>query len=86
MFLEVAAFLKLCFLDSFALKLGYAESLRSSLIKLNVKNLGNFNPDPLYSAWNKSHPSLVERLAALGVKPTSEKPVTVSDKEDKKSQ
>ncbi|GAB5585559.1 zinc metalloprotease [Umbelopsis nana] len=72
--------------DAFALKLGYAESLRSSLIKLNVKNLGNFNPDPLYSAWNKSHPSLVERLDALGVKPTSEKPVVVADKEDKKSQ
>ncbi|KAI9290052.1 peptidase family M48-domain-containing protein [Umbelopsis sp. AD052] len=72
--------------DAFALKLGYAESLRSSLIKLNVKNLGNFNPDPLYSAWNKSHPSLVERLAALGVKPTSNTPVAVAEKDDKKSQ
>lgn len=75
-----------CPLDAFALKLGYAESLRSSLIKLNVKNLGNFNPDPLYSAWNKSHPSLVERLAALGVKPTSDTPVAVTEKDDKKSQ
>jgi STE24 endopeptidase len=56
------------------------------LIKLNVKNLGNFNPDPLYSAWNKSHPSLVERLAALGVKPTSDTPVAVTEKDDKKSQ
>ncbi|KAI9256008.1 peptidase family M48-domain-containing protein [Sporodiniella umbellata] len=61
--------------DAYALKLGYATSLRSALIKLSVKNLGGFNVDPLYSAWNHSHPSLVERLAALGVKPTSDAPI-----------
>ncbi|CEJ00851.1 hypothetical protein RMCBS344292_14897 [Rhizopus microsporus] len=68
--------------DAYALKLGYASTLRSALIKLSVKNLGGFNVDPWYSAWNHSHPSLVERLNALGVEPTSDKPITVEDKKD----
>lgn len=68
--------------DAYALKLGYASTLRSALIKLSIKNLGGFNVDPLYSAWNHSHPSLVERLNALGVKPTSDKPITVEDKKE----
>jgi STE24 endopeptidase len=73
-------------IDAYALKLGYASTLRSALIKLSVKNLGGFNIDPWYSAWNHSHPSLVERLKALGIKPTSDKPITVQDdkEEDKK--
>ncbi|ORE11972.1 hypothetical protein BCV72DRAFT_20 [Rhizopus microsporus var. microsporus] len=68
--------------DAYALKLGYASTLRSALIKLSVKNLGGFNVDPWYSAWNHSHPSLVERLNALGVEPTSDKPIAVEDKKD----
>ena len=68
--------------DAYALKLGYASTLRSALIKLSVKNLGGFNVDPLYSAWNHSHPSLVERLNALGVEPTSDKPIVVEQKKD----
>ncbi|CAO3687232.1 unnamed protein product [Rhizopus microsporus] len=68
--------------DAYALKLGYASTLRSALIKLSVKNLGGFNVNPWYSAWNHSHPSLVERLNALGVEPTSDKPITVEDKKD----
>lgn len=68
--------------DAYALKLGYASTLRSALIKLSVKNLGGFNVDPWYSAWNHSHPSLVERLKALGVKPTSDKPIVVEDKKE----
>ncbi|KAI8969992.1 peptidase family M48-domain-containing protein [Mycotypha africana] len=74
--------------DAYALKLGYASTLRSSLIKLSVKNLGGFNIDPWYSAWNHSHPSLVERLKALNVKPTSDQPIVAEEKknasEDKK--
>ncbi|KAI7905574.1 peptidase family M48-domain-containing protein [Cokeromyces recurvatus] len=66
--------------DAYALKLGYASTLRSALIKLSIKNLGGFNVDPWYSAWNHSHPSLVERLNALGVKPTSDTPIVVEDK------
>ncbi|KAI8097916.1 peptidase family M48-domain-containing protein [Gilbertella persicaria] len=68
--------------DAYALKLGYASTLRSALIKLSVKNLGGFNVDPWYSAWNHSHPSLVERLKALGVKPTSDKPIIEQDKKE----
>jgi len=52
--------------DAYAKKLGYTEVLKSGLIKLQVKNLGNMNPDSLYSIWNYSHPPLVERLNALG--------------------
>lgn len=72
-------------IDAYAFKLGYAATLRSALIKLSVKNLGGFNVDPWYSAWNRSHPSLTERLAALGIKPTSEKPI-INAEESKKEQ
>ncbi|KAG0175748.1 hypothetical protein DFQ28_003227 [Apophysomyces sp. BC1034] len=71
--------------DAFALKLGYASILRSALIKLSVKNLGGFNNDSWHSAWNHSHPSLTERLSALGVEPTSDKPI-VEEEESKKEQ
>ncbi|KAF7731263.1 hypothetical protein EC973_000679 [Apophysomyces ossiformis] len=71
--------------DAFALKLGYASTLRNALIKLSAKNLGGFNNDSWHSAWNHSHPSLVERLSALGVKPTSDKPI-VEETEAKKEQ
>ncbi|TPX70608.1 Ste24 endopeptidase [Spizellomyces sp. 'palustris'] len=52
--------------DAFAKKLGYAKLLRSALIKLQVENKGNMNPDKWYSAWHYSHPPLVERLDAIG--------------------
>ena len=41
-------------------------ALRSALVKLNGQNLSNLNPHPWYSAWHYSHPTLVERLAAIG--------------------
>lgn len=46
--------------DRYAKNLGYAKVLASGLIKLQVKNLGNMNPDWLYSMWHYSHPPLVE--------------------------
>ncbi|OZJ02431.1 hypothetical protein BZG36_04463 [Bifiguratus adelaidae] len=52
---------------AFAKSLGYAHQLRSALIKLNVKNLGSFVVDPWYSAWNHSHPAMLERLDAIGI-------------------
>lgn len=52
--------------DAFAKALGYAETLKSGLIKLQVKNKGDSNPDPWYSAYHFSHPPLVERLNAIG--------------------
>ncbi|KAI9234636.1 MAG: putative caax prenyl protease ste24 [Podila humilis] len=51
--------------DAFACDLGYASSLSSGLIKLQLKNLGNMNPDWLYSVYHRNHPELVERLNAI---------------------
>ncbi|KAJ1720378.1 zinc metalloprotease [Coemansia erecta] len=51
--------------DAFSKKLGYAEKLRSGLIKLQIENKSVMNPDPLYSAFHYSHPPLVERLNAI---------------------
>ncbi|KAJ2753017.1 zinc metalloprotease [Coemansia pectinata] len=51
--------------DEFSKKLGYGKELASSLIKLQIENKGNMNPDPLYSAYHYSHPPLVERLNAI---------------------
>ena len=51
--------------DSFAKKLGYAVDLKSSLIKLNLDNLGFPVYDWLYSSWHHSHPTLLQRLNAL---------------------
>ena len=42
--------------------------LRSALIKLNNDNLGYPIYDWLYSAWNHSHPPILERLAVLRAK------------------
>ncbi|KAM5555444.1 CAAX prenyl protease 1 [Rosa sericea] len=52
--------------DVFAKKLGYASSLRASLVRLQEENLSAMNTDPWYSAYHYSHPPLVERLAAIG--------------------
>jgi STE24 endopeptidase len=41
------------------------QALRSALVKLNGENLSNLHPHPWYSAWHYSHPTLLERLAAL---------------------
>lgn len=54
--------------DDFAKSLGFATSLRSSLIKLHKDNLGFPVADKLYSAYHYSHPPLIERLRALGTK------------------
>lgn len=51
--------------DRFAKKLGHAVNLKSSLIKLNLDNLGFPNYDWLYSSWHHSHPTLLQRLNAL---------------------
>ncbi|KAG0373512.1 hypothetical protein BGX24_011604 [Mortierella sp. AD032] len=51
--------------DAFACDLGYAASLSSGLMKLQLKNLGNMNPDWLYSMYHGNHPEIVERLDAI---------------------
>ncbi|GAU97838.1 hypothetical protein RvY_09067 [Ramazzottius varieornatus] len=52
--------------DSFAKKLNAAEALKGALIKLNQTNKGFPVHDWLYSMFNHSHPTLEQRLAALG--------------------
>ncbi|KAL6124142.1 hypothetical protein ACLB2K_076657 [Fragaria x ananassa] len=52
--------------DAFAKKLGYAASIRASLVRLQEENLSAMNIDPWYSAYHYTHPTLAERLAAIG--------------------
>ncbi|MBI2946826.1 MAG: M48 family metallopeptidase [Verrucomicrobia bacterium] len=53
-----------------ALAMGGPDSLRSALRKLTEKNLSNLTPHPLYSGFYYSHPTLLEREAALARLPT----------------
>ncbi|GAB0087905.1 CAAX prenyl protease [Sergentomyia squamirostris] len=48
--------------DAFAQELGFAKQLGKALIKLHVDNLGFPIHDWLYSTWNHSHPTLLQRL------------------------
>ncbi|CAG9534081.1 unnamed protein product [Cercopithifilaria johnstoni] len=51
--------------DRFSEKLGYGHELGSALIKLGKDNLVLPVNDPLYSMFNHSHPSVLERITAL---------------------
>jgi STE24 endopeptidase len=52
--------------DRYAVHLARApEALKAALVRLNRENLSNLHPHPWYSAWHYSHPTLVERLAAI---------------------
>jgi STE24 endopeptidase len=52
--------------DAFAgATMGEQQSLIQALRKLSEKNLSNLTPDPLYSAFYYSHPTLLEREHAL---------------------
>lgn len=51
--------------DAFAKNLGYSKELAKALIKLNIDNLGFPVYDWMYSSWNHSHPTLLQRLARL---------------------
>lgn len=52
--------------DRFAVRLaGAPEALKAALVRLNRENLSNLHPHPWYSAWHYSHPTLLERLAAI---------------------
>ena len=42
-----------------------ADALIGALKKLNAKNLSNLTPHPVYSGFYYSHPTLLEREAAL---------------------
>src|SRR6266545_6320291 len=52
--------------DRYSVRLARApEALKHALVRLNRENLSNLHPHPWYSAWHYSHPTLVERLAAI---------------------
>jgi STE24 endopeptidase len=52
--------------DRYSLRFARApEALKEALVRLNRENLSNLHPHPWYSAWHYSHPTLVERLAAI---------------------
>ena len=51
--------------DDFARKTSDGAALRSALAKLHVKTLSNLQPHPAYVFVHYSHPTLVQRLAAL---------------------
>jgi STE24 endopeptidase len=53
--------------DAFAVKHNHAKALKSSLVNLFKRNKGPLVSDPLYSALNHSHPTLVERLTAVDI-------------------
>ncbi|XP_055606491.1 CAAX prenyl protease 1 homolog [Uranotaenia lowii] len=53
--------------DEFALGLGYSKELGKALIKLHIDNLGFPIYDWMYSSWNHSHPTLLQRLERLKV-------------------
>ena len=48
--------------------LGSGEHLISALKNLAKHNLSNLNPHPVYALFNYSHPTLVERARALGIR------------------
>lgn len=66
--------------DAFAKGQGMAQELGNALVAMSISNLSNMSPDSLYSTWNYSHPTLLERLDALDVSPSA--PQNVSKKED----
>mmetsp|Transcript_5895 Transcript_5895/g.17717 ORF Transcript_5895/g.17717 Transcript_5895/m.17717 type:complete len:455 (+) Transcript_5895:137-1501(+) len=55
--------------DDFAKSMKFEKELAEALVVLNDENLSNMNPDPLYSLYHNSHPTLIERLKAIGVRP-----------------
>jgi STE24 endopeptidase len=54
--------------DKFAADNYDADALIEGLKKLSVKSLSNLRPHPLYVFFNYSHPTLLQRIAALKIK------------------
>lgn len=51
--------------DKFAYENGYAEPMVKSLVKIYKENKANLNPDWMYSMFNHTHPTLLQRVAAI---------------------
>lgn len=51
--------------DAFTIEHNLDKFLQEGLKKLIEKNLGDMDPDPIYSSFNNTHPSFIERIKAL---------------------
>jgi len=51
--------------DAYAKDNASAGDLASALVKLSEQNASTLTPDPVYVAFNYSHPPMVERIAAI---------------------
>ncbi|MBY0517683.1 MAG: hypothetical protein K2P81_12280, partial [Bacteriovoracaceae bacterium] len=52
--------------DQYAVNHTSAQDLGDALLELYRGNAGTLVVDPIYAAWNYSHPPLAERLKAMG--------------------
>ena len=68
--------------DAYAVKAGRAKELAAALQKIQAENLGEMDPDWLYSAVKFSHPPMVERLKAIEMR-QAEKDYVLVDKKKK---
>ena len=48
--------------DKVSVSLGYALPLREAVIRVNLENGSNMNPDKWYSMMKYTHPAMLERL------------------------
>ena len=53
--------------DAYAAQHSDGKDLASALVKLQRDNAATLTPDPIYSAVNHSHPTIVQRIARLAV-------------------
>lgn len=53
--------------DAYAARHSDANDLASALTKLQRDNAATLTPDPLYSAFNHSHPTIAQRIARLAI-------------------
>lgn len=51
--------------DAFARIHKYSDQLISGLVKIHKENKSNLNPDWLYSKFTHTHPTLLQRVAAI---------------------
>jgi STE24 endopeptidase len=51
--------------DSFAVKWGYGDQLKMGLAKISKDNNIDLNPEPLYSLFNNTHPTVLQRVEAI---------------------
>lgn len=51
--------------DHFAFSNGHGDQLIGALVKIFKENKANLNPDWMYSLFNHTHPTLLQRVNAI---------------------